>query len=689
MRLPRRTPFINSKSQELEYVYRGLYPHLAVQSSNPDQPSSSTPAAPSQSEALSIVQLWINRSACPHAVESTASLVQACLLDQHLQTSSALPFSSPSSSSFPLHHEPFQPLGGGAELGVRMNYSMAITRFVNSLVDSYQTGNFAQSISSIAARIGLPLWFVEIRHAGTHEELPSLVVCRQATHAALDWLHANFWLPTLFPQRQMESPANQTNGGGATSLTSVLEQAQDLDDPSRVENVSLSKQKALEELGSHLRSYRKLAKTLARDQSQVGRNKALMKRICKDFEGWVQKRMESILGRSLEENKITSGMGRKRTREEMEEALQSTNLLADEDEQDMVLGGALGRGVVVGGKGELRSTRRKVVREMVSELVRPGGLIPLSKSKRPRSTAESFLPMLSQELEDIWSPLLVHIGSTTAFSDDFFEILAGELVESIAFTRSEASIAVSTLGGLGVVEGEDWRVSAWSERSYKDCATSWLLRLVQDDKFLARGKRSSPSMRMSVVEMCLSRPCDSTIAIVNHLTHLDRSLAKRLNPLIDFLDSRISLRCEDLLSFQEPILSPVPLPRDGEGEEEEAEGDLIVEGGGEEDAEEEREAMEVEDQTLPKNPTGFEDAIKEMEQRLEDLREMMTQNRTSEEIQPLTQPKESIPSSSLSEVNEDPNLPKGWSLYPENEWKPTPIGCLDGMVPNLLIRMGV
>jgi ribosomal biogenesis protein LAS1 len=42
---------------------------------------------------------------------------------------------------------------------------------------------YAQSIAHIAARIGLPLWFVELRHAATHEELPSLSVLREAAAA--------------------------------------------------------------------------------------------------------------------------------------------------------------------------------------------------------------------------------------------------------------------------------------------------------------------------------------------------------------------------------------------------------------------------------------------------------------------------------------------------------------------------
>lgn len=80
---------------------------------------------------------------------------------------------------------------------VRTSYAMAILRFVNALADEKQTGMYAQSIFGIAERIKLPVWFVELRHAATHEELPSLDVLRRASVEALRWLLTRFWLPNL------------------------------------------------------------------------------------------------------------------------------------------------------------------------------------------------------------------------------------------------------------------------------------------------------------------------------------------------------------------------------------------------------------------------------------------------------------------------------------------------------------
>lgn len=72
--------------------------------------------------------------------------------------------------------------GSSTALVLRQSYSIAIIRLVNGLVDPLQQGIYARPISSIAAQIGLPPWLVEIRHAATHEDLPSLEVLREAAH---------------------------------------------------------------------------------------------------------------------------------------------------------------------------------------------------------------------------------------------------------------------------------------------------------------------------------------------------------------------------------------------------------------------------------------------------------------------------------------------------------------------------
>ena len=44
-----------------------------------------------------------------------------------------------------------------------------------------------------AKAIGLPASFVELRHRATHNDLPSLVVLRQAAQQSLQWLWNSYW----------------------------------------------------------------------------------------------------------------------------------------------------------------------------------------------------------------------------------------------------------------------------------------------------------------------------------------------------------------------------------------------------------------------------------------------------------------------------------------------------------------
>lgn len=69
-------------------------------------------------------------------------------------------------------------VGLSSSLSLRQSYATALVRLVNGLVDPLQSGTYARSILSIAAQIGLPAWLVELRHAATHEDLPSLELLR-------------------------------------------------------------------------------------------------------------------------------------------------------------------------------------------------------------------------------------------------------------------------------------------------------------------------------------------------------------------------------------------------------------------------------------------------------------------------------------------------------------------------------
>ncbi|KAF8539268.1 Las1-like-domain-containing protein [Trichophaea hybrida] len=150
---PRVVPWRNS--DELVLLKNDFYPDFEF--GTPDR----RPAA------LAKVQAWQVRARVPHAIESTAQLTSAVLLD----TSTS----------------------GASALHLRLSYSTAICRFVNGLLDPAQQSQFALPMHLLAKNLNLPASFVELRHAATHEALPSLVVLRAVALRALDWLWCDYW----------------------------------------------------------------------------------------------------------------------------------------------------------------------------------------------------------------------------------------------------------------------------------------------------------------------------------------------------------------------------------------------------------------------------------------------------------------------------------------------------------------
>ncbi|KAG2370240.1 Las1-like-domain-containing protein [Suillus spraguei] len=133
--------------------------------------------------AINRLSAWRAVTPLPHALESTLSILTARLID----TSET-------------QHDP-------SWLSLRQNYATAIIRMVNGLVDPLQAGAYARSIASIAAQLGLPSWLVELRHAATHEDLPSLEMLREAARESLTWLLHNYFLPTINPSVPRPSTA--------------------------------------------------------------------------------------------------------------------------------------------------------------------------------------------------------------------------------------------------------------------------------------------------------------------------------------------------------------------------------------------------------------------------------------------------------------------------------------------------
>eukprot|EP01051_Picozoa_sp_SAG22_P022030 SAG22_NODE_5112_length_1083_cov_1.786585_1_plen_258_part_01 len=116
------------------------------------------------SRAIRRVGTWRSRGRLPVAVQTTAALFEIRLAE-----------------------------GSRSPLELRMLYSMAMVRMVNGVCDASQKGKSAMSVMSIARRHGLPPALVDLRHAATHGDLPSLSALRVAAAAAIDWLVAKYW----------------------------------------------------------------------------------------------------------------------------------------------------------------------------------------------------------------------------------------------------------------------------------------------------------------------------------------------------------------------------------------------------------------------------------------------------------------------------------------------------------------
>lgn len=136
-----------------------------------------SPAHPSTSpfprrHAVDRVLAWKLRGNLPHAVESTALLVDA-ILHHHHSTSA--------------HQSSF---------AIRAVYAAAFSRFVTGFCDIGRAREGTLNPSSmleIARQIGMPVHFVGLRHEATHEEVPALGRLVAATGEALGWLWQAYW----------------------------------------------------------------------------------------------------------------------------------------------------------------------------------------------------------------------------------------------------------------------------------------------------------------------------------------------------------------------------------------------------------------------------------------------------------------------------------------------------------------
>ena len=181
--------------------------HLQNQGANGSSSSSSTsriiPSGLTPDEytqlqsALSRIALWRARSdrgggRLTHAIDMSAGLAGILLLDaqqqQQRQNSTSTSSTSTSYSNFTLTTPTINQL--------RQTYSTILLRSVNGLADSFRSQKKSATLSvshCCVALAGLPSWLVDIRHDASHNDLPSLGVCRIGALEMLKYWRERYW----------------------------------------------------------------------------------------------------------------------------------------------------------------------------------------------------------------------------------------------------------------------------------------------------------------------------------------------------------------------------------------------------------------------------------------------------------------------------------------------------------------
>ncbi|WVY90689.1 hypothetical protein V8G54_036203 [Vigna mungo] len=129
----------------------------------------------SVSSALKRISTWRSRGSLPVLIEVTASIIEIQFKDSYFRQDQLNEASL-------------------SEEMLAMLYCMAIMRLVNCAVEKTRKKEVA-SIAVAADAIGIPRMLIDIRHEGSHRELPSLKVVRSASVKALDWLKSYYWEP--------------------------------------------------------------------------------------------------------------------------------------------------------------------------------------------------------------------------------------------------------------------------------------------------------------------------------------------------------------------------------------------------------------------------------------------------------------------------------------------------------------
>ncbi|ODV83889.1 hypothetical protein CANARDRAFT_9180 [[Candida] arabinofermentans NRRL YB-2248] len=169
------------------------------------------------------VSAYMTRGNIPHSIEITSLITSSILLDEKLTNTTFYKTKNDDEERL-LDEEDIQVNYSAFDvMPIKLSYTMTIIKFVNGLLDPFQKSNFAISLHKLATILNLPSLFVELRHIGTHEFIPSLQILRIIIKCSLNWLKLHYWDIILKDYKPLSIQDDDVDGGGDVQDDSDLQ----------------------------------------------------------------------------------------------------------------------------------------------------------------------------------------------------------------------------------------------------------------------------------------------------------------------------------------------------------------------------------------------------------------------------------------------------------------------------------
>jgi ribosomal biogenesis protein LAS1 len=284
---------------------------------------------------------------------------------------------------------------------------------------------------------------------------------------------------------------------------------------------------------------------------------------------------------------------------------------------------------------------KSALADLVNQLLQPGGLVPRSRSKRVSASASGKVMVLPDEVVAVWAPLLAYMRET--YGRIFGQILAEELVD-VAFRRpalpDDDDTDAEQDASADDPSWQGWKAAAMSYASYGKTAEAWLRYLITTTP-VASGAATSNAQApvgplvsdVEVAELCLPLQLPASTGLLDLIAERNHELGARIAPLIAVL------RVSAFVTTTELDANP-------------GQGDFTSE-------------LDVMQTRLDGMQTLFAVDERVADVSMDDTRQTSTNH---------------VNGSAASA------MPQGWSAAPSS-WEPTPFGCLNGRIPNLVLEI--